>query len=320
MRYKDYYSILGVPRTASQEEIKRAFRSLARQHHPDSARGDPGAEEKFKEANEAYEVLKDPEKRKKYDALGSGWQDETEFRPPPEWAPRGRSGRGPGFDFNVGGTGFSDFFEAFFGSAGMEEDPFADPGFYQGGRSRQARGGDLEADLMVTLEEAVRGAVRQVSVQRETRSGYPPSVETYQVRIPPGVRQGQRIRLSGKGESGRSGGGAGDLYLRVRLAEHPTFRIEGDDLYCDLDLAPWEAVLGAKVSIPTPTGSAMLTIPAGTSTGKKFRLRGHGMPAVGGQRGDLYAVAQIQIPLETTAEERKLWEELARSSSFRPRP
>lgn len=321
LRYKDYYEILGVSREAGQEEIKRAFRKLARQYHPDTAGGEAGAEERFKEINEAYEVLKDPQKRQKYDALGGQWQEQGGFRPPPRQGAGRRSAAagGEGFDFNFGGTGFSDFFEAFFGSAGMADDLFSEPGFGRQKRAADRRGGDLEADIMVTLEEAIQGSVRQVSVERKSAPGRAPAVETYQVKIPRGVRQGQRIRLAGKGEAGLGGGAAGDLYLRVRLAEHPDFRPEGSDLYFELELAPWEAVLGTRVEVPTPSGKIALKVPPGTVGGQKFRLRGQGMPKEAGARGDLFAVARIQVPTHLSPKERSLWEELARTSGFRPR-
>lgn len=323
IQYKDYYKALGVARDASQDQIRRAYRKLARKYHPDVARDEPGAEERFKEINEAHEVLKDPEKRRKYDTLGSGVEG-GEFRPSRGWESEGweEADRMPGgFGFNVGGTGFSDFFEAFFGSRQAGGDPFAGPfgeaGPGMGGFRRTAQpraGADLETDIMVTLEEAIHGSTRQVSVRRD--GGV---TEKYQVRIPPGVRQGQRIRLAGKGEAGVAGGPSGNLYLRVRLSEHPFFRVKEGDIYYDLPLAPWEAVLGTRVEVPTPSGKAALKIPPGTLTGKKFRLRHQGLLKEGGARGDMYVVVQIQVPSEVSLEEKDLWEKLARTSSFEPR-
>jgi curved DNA-binding protein len=323
IHYKDYYATLGVPRSATAEEIKQAFRKLARKFHPDAARGQAGAEEKFKEINEAYEVLKDPEKRKKYDSFGSGWQEASDFRPPPGWgATPGRRAAGTDgadFEFTFGGTGFSDFFETFFGSSPRGGETFFTGEPMGGGRPRQRRGTDLEADILVTIDEAVRGSTRQVTVQRSGGPAGLPKRETYQVKIPPGVREGQRIRLAGRGESGVGGGLAGDLFLRVRLAEYPFFRRQGSDLLYDLDLAPWEAVLGTRVEIPTPTGSVMLRIPPGTIAGQKFRLRGQGLPDRDGSRGNIIVVVQVQVPSSVSSEEERLWEELARLSSFQPR-
>ncbi|HLS28066.1 MAG TPA: DnaJ C-terminal domain-containing protein [Opitutales bacterium] len=321
IKYKDYYQILNVSRTASQEEIKQAYRKLARKYHPDVSGGAKGAEEKFKEVNEAYEVLKDPEKRRKYDSFGSGMEHDGNFRPPEgwqqQWGWQSGGGAGEDFDFNFEGTGFSDFFEAFFGSRGTAgRGPFGGT-VHRGFSERGARQGrDLEADIMVTLEEAIHGSTRQVSVQRGDKAG---GVETYQVKIPPGVRQGQRIRLAQKGEPGSGGARPGHLYLRVRLSEHPHFRVEGHDIYYDLLLAPWEAVLGARVEVPTPDGNAALKIPEGTVSGKTFRFRQKGLPQPGGVRGHMYAVVRIQVPKKVSAEERKLWEELSRISDFHPR-
>jgi curved DNA-binding protein len=325
IKYKDYYEVLGVGRTANQEEIKQAFRKLARKCHPDVSGGKAGAEERFKEINEAYEVLKDPAKRRKYDAMGLGIGHEREFRPPQGWgetAGWSRSREPPGAGFNLGGTGFSDFFETFFGSRRVAGDPFfgggAGMGFHTTG---SRRGSDLEADIMVTLEEAVHGSRRQVSVDRGGWAGRG-QVEVYQVTIPPGVHQGQRIRLAGKGEQG-SGPGAppGDLYLRVRLSEHPFFRVEESDLYYDVSLAPWQAVLGDRVEVPTPSDKVVLRIPPGTSSGRRFRLRQQGLPRGAGRRGDMYVVAQIESPQpqDLPPEERRLWAELARISKAKRR-
>lgn len=209
-------------------------------------------------------------------------------------------------EFHFGGTGYSDFFEHLFG--GTAGGSFRGPG----GRRMARRGSDIEGDLMVPLEEALRGSVREVTLQRGGRT------ETYRVKIPAGVREGQRIRLAGKGESGRSGGESGDLYLRVRLARHPDLRVEGSDLYADLEVAPWEAVLGASVPVPTLDGAVTLKIPAGSTAGQKLRLRGQGLPREDGGRGDLYAVLEIAVPDRVGPEEKKLWEKLAEESRWRP--
>jgi len=303
MEYKDYYEILGVARTATPEEIRSAFRKKAREYHPDVAKDKVKGAEKFKEVNEAYEVLSDPAKRAKYDQMGKevpgggfAWQG----------APGG-GGMPDMEEFHFGGTGYSDFFENLFG--GMGGAGVRGPG----GRRMARRGSDIEGDLMVTLEEALRGSVREVTLQRGAGK-----TETYRVRIPAGVREGQRIRLAGKGESGRSGGESGDLYLRVRLARHPDLRVEGSDLYADVEVAPWEAVLGASVPVPTLEGTVSLKVPAGSTAGQKLRLRGQGLPREDGERGDLYAVLEIEVPSEVGPEERKLWEKLAAESRWRP--
>src|SRR6266550_3610088 len=282
VEFKDYYKSLGVERTASEEEIRKAFRKLARQYHPDVAKDKKSAEEKFKEINEAYEVLGDAEKRKQYDELGANWKRGAEFRAPPRWGRRARrSGEDsePFIDseFHFGGTGFSDFFEQFFGSMSGRRGG-------AGSQEHAQRGQDVEADIMVALEEALQGSIRPVSLRRNVTcprcsgsgevndrtcaqcggSGQTSKLENYQVKIPAGVREGQQLRLAGRGEAGVGRGAAGDLFLRVRFAKHPDYRAEGDDLYSDLDLAPWEAVLGTKVSVPTLGGRVSIKIPPGS--------------------------------------------------------
>ncbi|MFN2509317.1 MAG: DnaJ C-terminal domain-containing protein, partial [Chthoniobacterales bacterium] len=301
---------------ATEEEIKSAFRKLARKHHPDVAKDKRAAEEKFKQINEAYEVLSDPQKRQKYDQLGANWdQPGGGFQPPPEWGQR-RGGRGAypfgggngGVEFEFGGTGFSDFFEAFFGG-GRGQSAFGGGGAGFGQRrSGVERGSDVEADIMVTLEEALHGSKRTVSLRRNSSS----KVETYQVTIPRGVHEGQRIRLAGQGEAGAGGGKSGDLFLRVRLARHPEFSVEGSDLIHEVELAPWQAVLGAELQIPTLETPGRLKIPPGTQAGQRFRLRGRGLPNASGSRGDLYVVTTVQVPKKITERERALWSELAR--------
>ena len=311
VQFRDYYETLGVSKRASDEEIRSAFRKLARKHHPDVAKDKKTAEEKFKEINEAYEVLSDPGKRKKYDQLGANWNQPGGFQPPPDWGsgaqPGGyyqwSGGDGGGIDFEFGGTGFSDFFEAFFGG-GRGRSAFG--GFGQRERTAE-RGSDVEADIMVTLEEALHGATRQVSLRR----GGSKKVETYQVKIPRGVREGQRIRLAGQGEAGERGGKSGDLFLRVRLARHPDFIVEGADLIHEVRIAPWQAVLGDQLVVPTLEGNARLKVPPGTQGGQRFRLRGCGLPGLSGSRGDLYVVVQIAIPKKLSDREREIWEQLA---------
>ncbi|HTV76501.1 MAG TPA: J domain-containing protein [Candidatus Baltobacteraceae bacterium] len=317
VQYKDYYEILGVTRTAKDDEIKKAFRRLARQHHPDVAKDKKKSEEKFKEINEAYEVLSDPDKRKKYDELGANWKSGAEFRPPPGYGgfPGGQTFRGgrsvnaEEFETHFGGTGFSDFFEQIFGSRMRG----AGGGFGRGTQFDEAdlaeRGRDVEGDIMVTLEEAARGAVRSVSVRHGSRT------ETHQVKIPAGVTEGQRLRLAGRGEHGSGGGAAGDLYLRVRLAKHPDFDVEDHNLIHEADLAPWEAALGAEISVPTLAGRVNIKIPAGTQSGQKLRVRGRGLPP----SGDLIVVTKIVVPSKISDAGKKLWEQLKHESKFNPR-
>ena len=313
VQFRDYYETLGVAKTATEDEIRSAFRKLARKHHPDVAKDKATAEEKFKQINEAYEVLSDAEKRKKYDDLGANWtQPGGGFQPPPGWAgqpPGGgfhRYGGGDGAtEFEFGGTGFSDFFEAFFGGGRGRSAP-GGAGFGQR-QSAAERGSDVEADIMVTLEEALHGSKRTVSLRR----GSGKKVETYQVKIPRGVHEGQRIRLAGQGEAGAGGGTSGDLFLRVRLARHPDFVVEGNDLVHDAKIDPWQAVLGTELQVPTLEASGRLKLPPGTQSGQRFRLRARGLPAASGTRGDLYVVAQIRIPKTLSDRERELWKQLA---------
>jgi curved DNA-binding protein len=335
VEFKDYYKILGVPRTADADEIRKAFRTLARQYHPDVAKDKKGGEERFKEINEAYEVLGDPEKRKQYDALGSDWRGRGYQPPPRSQSGFGKQTRSSGSaeEFEFGGTGFSDFFEQFFGGRGG----YSSRSAYAGSESE--RGQDVEADIMVTLEESQNGAIRPITLRRSSRcaacdgtgvqgrrvcatcngEGQVSSTQRYQVKIPAGVHDGQSLRVNGQGEPGEGGGPPGDLYLRVRMASHPEFRVDGGDLYHDLDLAPWEAVLGASVAAPTLTGPVNIKIPAGTESGQRLRVRGRGLSSRDGSTGDLYVVVRIQVPKTLTEHERALWKELARESRFQPR-
>ena len=310
VEFKDYYAILGVPRDASAEDIKKAFRKLARKHHPDVAKDKKAAEEKFKEINEANEVLGDPEKRRKYDQLGMDWENPHAGRQQTHAAPH---------EFNFGGTGFSDFFEQYFSGAsryGFPEDMHGGPR----ATSRKHRGSDIEGDILVTLEEAMHGSVRPVSLQTADPKTGKVETHTFQVRIPPGVTDGKRIRVPGQGEPGSGGGEAGDLYLRVRHAAHPDFSTHGADVFHELEIAPWEAVLGAEISVPTLDGAVKLRIPAGSENGQQLRVRGRGLPkGKSGERGDFHAVLSIRIPEKLTDEERPLWEKLRSVSRFNPR-
>jgi curved DNA-binding protein len=295
--FRDYFEVLGVPRGASDEEIRSAYRKLAREFHPD-VNGDPGAEDRFKEVSEAYEVLRDPEKRKKYERLGANWKAGEDVS--------GASGFGGGFAGGDGqgfgdSAGFSDFFESFFGGR---------RGGSRGFEGFSVRGGDQEATIEVTLEEAARGGKQRISLA---------DGRDFEVQIPAGVRDGQKIRLAGQGGAGASGGPAGDLYLRVRIKRHPRFRREDDDLVVEIPVAPWEAALGATVPVPTLDGSAKVKVPAGSSSGRRLRLRGEGMPGPGGRKGDLYASVRVVVPKVLEKRERELFEELAAVSRFDPR-
>jgi curved DNA-binding protein len=322
VKFQDYYEALGVPRTATPEEIKQGFRKLARIHHPDVAKNKIAGEARFKEINEAYEVLSDPDKKRQYDELGANWQEGINGSAATGSRERGRSrSPQPETDFEFGGTGFSDFFESFFGGGrgGFASHREA-AGRAPGDRGVFAQHGqDVEADLLVTLEEVLRGSRRKVTLRRPAMNGDSERTNTYQVRIPAGVREGQRIRLAGQGGAGEEGGTAGDLFLRVRLARHPDFTVQDADLHCDLDLAPWEAVLGVQAKIPTLDGPTSLRVPPGTKAGSQLRLRGLGLPRNDLTRGDLYATARIRTPDAVTAEEKALWEQLARMSTFKAR-
>jgi len=312
VKYKDYYESLGVSRTASADEIKKAFRKLAREYHPDVAKDKKKAEERFKEINEAYEVLSDPDKRKKYDELGAHWKSGADFRPPPGYGGFGggqpfQGGRAGAEEFHFGGTGFSDFFEQLFG-ARMRGGGFGQRGAFAE-QAYAERGADIEGDIMVTLEEAARGSVRTVNITHGSQK------ESHQVKIPAGITEGQTLRVAGRGEAGSGGGESGDLFLRVRLAKHPDFEVNGHDLVYELELAPWEAALGAEISIPTLDGRVNIKIPAGTASGQKLRVRGRGL----GKTGDLYVVAKIVVPHKITDAQKKLWEQLAHESKFNPR-
>src|SRR5947209_3714931 len=309
VQFRDYYETLGVSKKATEDKIRTTFRNPGRKENPDVTKDKKTAEEKLNHINEAYEVLSDPDKRQKYDQLGSDWNQPGGFQPPPQWGPQPGGGfhqadGGGGVQFEFGGTGFSDFFEAFFGG-GRGRSAFG--GF--GGREATAeRGADVEADILVTLEEALHGSKRTVSLRRPGSN----KVETYQVKIPRGVHEGQRIRLAGQGEAGAGGGKSGDLFLRVRLAKHPDFTVEGSDLIHEVKIAPWQAAIGTELRLPTLEGTVRLKVPAGTQGGQRFRLRGRGLASACGNRGDLYVSAQIQIPKKITEREREIWNQLAK--------
>jgi curved DNA-binding protein len=321
--FRDYYETLGVARDASTEDIRKAYRKLARENHPDVNK-DPGADDRFKEISEAYEVLRDPDKRKRYDQLGANWKAGQDVSSAPGWEDvlrrgggRGRTGAGRqagGFadgvrvEFGGGDAGdFSDFFSDLFGGGGGFGGGSRRGGsIFDGFGASQSR--DQEAVLELSLEEAVEGGRKRLSIDDRE----------FEVDIPPGVRDGQRLRVRGGGAPG-DGDGDGDLVLRIRLRRHPRFRIEGDDLYVDLPMSPWEAALGAKVPVQTLTGDAQLTVPPGSSSGRRLRLRGEGLPRQGAGQGDLYATVSIKVPKKLTAGERKLFEQLRDKSKFGPR-
>jgi DnaJ-class molecular chaperone len=329
MDFKDYYATLGVAKTATEKEIKQVYRKLARKHHPDVNPGDKSAETKFKAINEAYEVLGDPEKRKKYDELGSNWRMY-------EQAGAGAPGGGPegGWNVNFGGAAgagrggssrtmtedemremfgdadpFSDFFHTFFGGSGDAAQEPAGRG--RGARARAPRQGrDVEQEIELNLEDALHGTTRRFSISHD---GAARSVD---VRIPAGVGSGSRVRISGEGEHGTSGAKSGDLYLRVRLAPHPRFEVKSKDLYAPVAVPLTTAVLGGEAQVETLAGKSLrLKIPSGTQNGQVFRLKGHGMPTVNhpDQTGDLYATVVVQVPRDLTAEQRRQFEELQKS-------
>ncbi len=339
MEYKDYYKILGVERSASQDEIKRAFRKLARKYHPDINK-EAGAEEKFKEINEAHEVLSDPEKRKAYDQLGANWKAGQEFRPPPGWEEQfgfgagGQGGAGAGgFEFHhfgdgAGAGGFSDFFEALFGGLGGRTTGAAGGGsgfrsfrFHTGGAGMGRRKGeDVHARIEIDLADAYTGAQRTISLQMPMQAAdgtVQMREKALTVRIPKGVREGQHIRLKGQGQPSIGGGEPGDLYLEVRFRPDRRFRVEGRDVHVDLPVAPWEAALGAKVQVPTPAGTVEMKIPAGSQCGRKLRLKGKGIP--GRQPGDLYAVLKVVLPPADSEKARALYEKMRKELAFNPR-
>lgn len=309
MEFRDYYQIMGVKRDATQDEIKRAYRKLARKYHPDVSK-ESNAESRFKEVGEAYEVLKDPEKRAAYDQLGANWKAGQDFRPPPEW--------NQGFEFHGGGfTGadasqFSDFFESLFGRG------FAQP---ERGRTHfQARGEDAYAKILIELGDAYQGASRTLTLKTTELGpdGRPRVKErTLNVRIPKGVRQGQHIRLAGQGDPGFGQGKPGDLYLEIEFRPHPFYHVEGEDVFVDLPVAPWELALGATVQAPTPGGKVDLTVPPGSAAGRKLRLKGRGIP--GQPVGDLYVVLKVVLPPADSEAAKEAYRAMQQTLAFNPR-
>jgi curved DNA-binding protein len=307
--YKDYYKTLGVKKDASQEDIQKAYRKLARKFHPDVNK-DPKAEGKFKEMGEAYEVLKDPDKRKKYDQFGSNWN--RTGGPPPGWDGAGfGQGGGAGFDFRDfqgGGAGFSDFFESLFGAAGPGGRRRGGPaGFDGAGFGGPQAGDDSEATISLSVEEAVRGGSRQIAIS-DPNTGQRRELT---IRIPEGVRSGQKIRLAGQGGPGAGGGPAGDLFLKIDVVPDSRYRVEGSDILTTVAVSPAVAALGGQADVEAPTGTSRVRIPAGSSSGRKIRLRGRGLAKSGGEKGDLLAEIRIVIPEPLTDRQRELYEQLA---------
>lgn len=309
MEYKDYYKILGVERDATQDQIKRSYRKLARKYHPD-ANDDPGADRKFKDLGEAYEVMKDPEKRAAYDELGANWQAGQDFRPPPNWD--------AGFEYSGGfsqanADQFSDFFESLFGQAYTRQG---------GGRYAdfRARGEDHHAKVVIELEDAYKGANRLITLRVPELSPdgrVTTKDRTLNVRIPKGIKQGQQIRLKGQGSPGMGNGEHGDLYLEISFSPHNLYRVDLADVYMDLPVAPWEAALGTKVKVPTPAGNIELKIPANSPQGRKLRLKGRGIPTK--DPGDMYVVLQITLPPADTKKAKQAYEKMKEELDFNPR-
>jgi len=310
--YKDYYKIMGVERGASQDEIRRAYKKLARKYHPDVSK-EPDAEVRFKEVGEAYEVLKGPEKRAAYDQLGANWKAGQDFHPPPDWD--------TGFEFRGGGAGaggadFSDFFDSLFGQQ-------FGAGSAHRGRSQaefRQRGEDHHAKVQIDLEDAYQGATRSISLRAPEldNTGHVVTKQrTLKVKIPKGVKQGQRIRLAGQGSPGMGGAPAGDLYLEIEFSPHSIYRVDGHDVYLDLPVTPWEAALGATVKAPTPNGPVDLKIAPNTRGGGKLRLKGRGIPAA--SPGDLYVVPQITLPPADSEAAKALYRKMEQELKYNPR-
>ncbi len=324
MEYKDYYAILGVDKKSSKEEISKAYKKLAKKYHPDLNPNDPTAEDKFKDVTEAYEVLKDDEKRRLYDSLGSNWQHGQNFQPPPGYENVHFSFRG---DQRSAGFDFSDFFENIFGGGfqssgrgfersygGFQGDPFSGGGFSR-------KGQDAEAALELSLEEAYRGGTKSITLQEQVvgPEGRPMvQNKTLSVNIPPGIKDGNKIRLSGQGSPGVGSGHSGDLYLKVKILPHPKFKLDGNNIIYDLALAPWEAALGSSVRVPTLEGDIEMKIPPGASSGRKMRIRGKGMGR-GAAKGDQMVRIMIKVPDKLSPEEEKLWKKLSEASGYNPR-
>ena len=317
MEYIDYYKVLGISRSATKDEIHKAFKKLARKYHPDVSK-EPDAEDRFKQINEAQEVLSDPEKRQRYDRLGADWKHGSPFEPPPGW-------QGQGSPFNVrmdGMDGFSDFFSSIFsgfGGRGQQGGSFSFEDRFGGGGRRAGRGPrpphkgqNVEGDLTISLEEAYHGTRRTIEIS--SPDGSPRRLD---VKVPKGVSDGSRIRLAGQGSQGPGGGQPGDVLLKIHVHDHPLYERKDDDLYVPLPVAPWDAALGAQVNVDTLTGPITVKVPSGSSTGRKLRLKGKGMPKRNGKFGDLYAEVKIMVPKRLSKDEKKLFEQLRDTSRFK---
>lgn len=310
MQYKDYYKIMGLSRTASQDEIKRAYRKLARKYHPDVSK-EKDAEAKFKELGEAYEVLQDPQKRAAYDRLGTSWKAGEDFRPPPNWD-EGFEFKGGGFAGGDAGA-FSDFFEQLFGRAGFRPADRGQRGFH-------ARGQDSHAKIYINLEDSFQGATRSITLsapEMDAQGYVQVKHRSLNIKIPKGIKPGQHIRLAGQGNPGSGGGKAGDLLLEIAFNNHPLYRISETDIYLDLPVAPWEAALGAKIKVPTPEGSVDLKIPPNSRQGSKLRLKGRGLPAK--TPGDFFVVLQIALPPANTERAKAIYQKMQQELAFNPR-
>ncbi|THJ19090.1 MAG: J domain-containing protein [Nitrospira sp. CG24B] len=305
MEFKDYYKLLDIDRTATADDIKSAYRKLARKYHPDVSK-EPQAEARFKEIGEAYEVLQDPEKRAAYDQLGDRWRGGQEFTPPPEW--------GAGFEFTPGGasaaeaTDYSDFFSTLFGN------------FSRHGASTRTHGEDHHAKIFIDLEDAFHGGTHTMTLrspQVDAQGRVVLRERSLNVQIPKGIRESQHIRLAGQGAPGIKGTTPGDLYLEIRFHPHPLYRVQGRDLSLSLPIAPWEAILGATVKAPTPTGVVEVKIPPGSQSGRKLRLKGRGIP--GEPAGDLYLGLEVVLPKADTEQAQQIYQTMARELAFNPR-
>ncbi len=311
MEYRDYYEILGVDRKATQDAIKQAYRRLARKYHPDVSK-EADAEKKFKDLGEAYEVLKDPEKRAAYDKFGKDWQNGQDFKPPPNWD--------AGFEFKGAGyTGgsdhdYSDFFESLFGRSNYS-------GGSTGRRTFRMKGEDQHAKIVIRLADAFHGSRQNITLSRATvdeNGRVTTQPHNLQVTIPKGVIEGQRIRLEGQGMPGMGGAPAGDLYLEIAFAEDPIFHAEKRDIHMELPITPWEAALGATVTVPTLGGKVQLKIPAGSQGGKKLRLKGRGL-STSTKKGDQIVTLRIVVPEAKTDEQKKLYRKMAEIMPIDPR-
>lgn len=313
IEYKDYYSILGVARFASESDIRLAFRRLAQKYHPDVAKIKSIGEEHFKEINEAYEVLSDPVRRRDYDTLGNQRKKKGSVTSSSSESKKSP----PQYEFHFRGTGFSDFFQNMLGAMGrrIRKVPLLPTRWFRD----KNRGRDIEADLLVTLEEVIHGSRRTITVERMRVRAKESEKFVYEVAIPQGVVANQTIRLAGQGEPGKKAGDPGDLLLYVHYAKHPRFEVKKTDLFCEIMIAPWEAVLGCKTLVKTLEGESRIQIPSGTQNNQRFRLRSQGLPNADGVRGDLFVNVLLQVPPHITAREKSYWEQLARNSKYNPR-